>query len=368
MFFFSKVHYAYVHAEEDVVYRVENALSDHFKKQPDLHRDVNNFFDVRCKICMRLFANSQKRDAHESRVCLTKAITLSNYYGSPLQLEQEMENDFSLASKNRMENEFLVQQASALLKKHNSDEAFFEANQESQQNEGAGSHDQARCNNLAAYIIEQTLDLVTKSKEEEEQEETGTKEYTASSVKSKKHHSVSDNDDISEVTPGLLGLSHHKKPKKSSKVKDFVLDEAEEDDGREEEEEDNNSDDEQVQQRRITSKKKESRPSSPSTSPRQRNTPKTTLDLKNMSNADIQNLLQQLARQTPADSRRKKHKHSKHTRVSRSRISSKRKKHRRASSTSSSSSSTSPADDSGETDSAKESRSPSPKHRKNRSK
>ena len=159
--YLSKSHFAHVHGTHDILFKAEDVLLNHFKREPDLTRDVKTFFDVRCRLCQRLFSNSQKRDAHESRVCYTKAVLLCDFYGTPLPLVSPLTNDYTNQTTEAMEHQFLVAQATSLMRKHSDDESLIDKDDTI---EGEYSDKTDKAKTLAQYLVNKTLDLVRKTK------------------------------------------------------------------------------------------------------------------------------------------------------------------------------------------------------------
>ena len=159
----AKTHYTHLHASNDPFHLISTELESSFRKDPCVLESIKTYFDVRCRLCYRFFSTNSKRDLHESRLCLTRAISLSAYYGTKLNLTTPLSNDFCDGVVSRMEEEFVLQQANLLMSKQKvaSDEPFFSANETVATTTTTTTTSTDECKSLKTYLREQTSELIT---------------------------------------------------------------------------------------------------------------------------------------------------------------------------------------------------------------
>ena len=116
------------------------------------------YFDTRCRLCLRTFPNSERRDKHETRLCLTKSVLLCSFYGRPLSLAVPVSNDYSDNTQDKMEHEYCVSQATQLLKKHLDDGNLFE--KDGLTDDSADKPKKLK--NMAQYLVSKSEELVKK--------------------------------------------------------------------------------------------------------------------------------------------------------------------------------------------------------------
>ena len=153
----AKSHYLYLHSSSDPFHNIGSDLESSFKKDPSVLDSVKYFFDVRCRLCAKLFANSAKRDLHESRICLARAISLSCFFGTRLDVSRPLASDFSSATVSRIELETATKQANLLTQKQISSEGpFFPSDENTTLNTPPPDGPKS----MKTYLSNETADLV----------------------------------------------------------------------------------------------------------------------------------------------------------------------------------------------------------------
>jgi hypothetical protein len=112
----AKDHFDILHRKSDLFYITLEKLKLAYDNKRDFAKIFQEFLDVRCHLCHRLFQNRKDRDLHADDVCFTRGLLQCEFYGESLNSGQDsFQKTQDLQSQQNYNRDFLKGQINLIV-------------------------------------------------------------------------------------------------------------------------------------------------------------------------------------------------------------------------------------------------------------